>query len=46
MSLNIIQWNTNGLVKKLSNIQILNHEYNPILLCLQKPTSEIHIFLQ
>lgn len=36
MSLNIIQWNINGLVKKLNNIQLLNHKYNPILLCLQK----------
>lgn len=36
MSLNIIQWNINGFVKKLNNIQILNHKYNPLLLCLQE----------
>lgn len=36
MSLNIIQWNINGLVKKLNNIQILNHKYNPLILCLQE----------
>ena len=36
MSLNIIQWNINGLVKKLNNIQIINHKYNPILFWLEE----------
>lgn len=35
MSLNIIQLNINGIVKKLNNISILNHKYDLILFCPQ-----------
>lgn len=36
MSINKIQWNINGFVKKLNNIKLINQQHDPTVLCLQE----------
>jgi len=36
MSINVIQWNINGLVKKLNDIKLINQQHDPIIICLQE----------
>lgn len=36
MSINIIQWNINGFVKKLNDIKLINQQHDPTILCLQE----------
>jgi exonuclease III len=36
MSINNIQWNINGLVKKPNDIKIVNQIHNPTIICLQE----------
>ena len=36
MSINIIQWNINGLIKKLNDIKLINQQHDPTIICLQE----------
>lgn len=36
MSINIIHWNINGLVKKLNYINLIKQQHNPTIICLQE----------
>lgn len=36
MSINIIQWNINGLIKKLNDIKLINQQYDPTIICFQE----------
>lgn len=36
MSINIIQWNINGFVKKLNDIKIIIQNHNPTIICLRE----------
>jgi exonuclease III len=36
MSINIIQWNINGYIKKLNDIKIIIQNHNPTIICLQE----------
>lgn len=36
MSIKLIQWNINGLVKKLNDIKLINQQHDPIIICLQE----------
>jgi len=36
MNIHIIQWNINGLLKRLNDIKLINQQHDPIIICLQE----------